>query len=450
MSLFLVSNPCAKDPCKSSRALCILSSESSVGYSCKCAEGYVMTDDGVCKAHADIPDYCPLQCNLGTCKIVDHVPKCICQPQFEGELCEHYRCSGYCQNYGVCSVAPALPGSQEPPPLKCTCTAGWSGARCETSMPACQSRCHNGGSCLISETEGMKCSCPKMFTGEQCEHCRNLTCENGGICRETLTGTPQCECPDGFTGKRCEIDECADFCKNGGSCVISTKGQRQCKCPSGYFGEHCESNSCRDFCRNGGTCSERGGRLSCTCPPRYIGESCESDLCKTSSPPHFCDNTKVPTRDPCTLMICQNAGTCHIIKGVALCNCTDQWNGDLCTLPVTDDNPCARYCANGGVCHLDEYRLPHCSCIGEWQGNACEMPPHCVGGECNVCRPGSSINECLCENNRVVPCLSDSADALKEEQEPTESGGVFSAVVLVLAVILLVFALFAGAVYFLK
>jgi len=78
------------------------------------------------------------------------------------------------------------------------------------------------------------------------------------------------------------------------------------------------------------------------------------------------------------------------------------------------------------------------------------MPPHCVGGECNVCRPGSSINECLCENNRVVPCLSDSADALKEEQEPTESGGVFSVVVLVLAVILLVFALFAGAVYFLK
>ncbi|XP_043066692.1 low-density lipoprotein receptor-related protein 1 isoform X1 [Drosophila bipectinata] len=445
-----ISNPCGKDPCKASRALCILSSESSSGYSCKCADGFVMTDSGICTAHADIPGYCPLQCNLGTCQIVDHEPKCICQPQFEGELCEHYRCSGHCLNHGVCTVAPQLPGSFEPPPLKCTCTAGWSGARCETSMPACQSRCHNGGSCLLSETEGMKCSCPEMFIGDQCEHCLNLTCDNGGICRETLTGNPQCECPDGFTGKRCEINECADFCKNGGSCIIGSKGQRQCKCPSGFFGDHCESSSCRDFCQNGGTCTERGRRLSCTCPPRYIGETCESDLCTTSNPPHFCDSAKVPLRDPCTGIICQNSGTCHVIKGVALCNCTDQWNGEFCTLPVGDDNPCARFCANGGVCHLDEYSRPHCSCIGDWQGNACHLPPYCVGGECNVCRPGSSINECLCENTKVVPCLMDSVDALKGEDQSTESGGVLSVMALILAVIMLVLALFAGAVYFLK
>lgn len=296
----------------------------------------------------------------------------------------------------------------------------------------------------------MKCSCPEMFIGDQCEHCLNLTCDNGGICRETLTGNPQCECPDGFTGKRCEINECADFCKNGGSCVIGSKGQRQCKCPAGFFGDHCESSSCRDFCQNGGTCSERGRRLSCTCPPRYIGETCESDLCTTSNPPHFCDSAKVPLRDPCTGIICQNSGACHVIKGVALCNCTDQWNGEFCTLPVGDDNPCARFCANGGVCHLDEYSRPHCSCIGDWQGNACHLPPYCVGGECNVCRPGSSINECLCENTKVVPCLMDSVDALKGEDQSTESGGVLSVMALILAVIMLVLALFAGAVYFLK
>ncbi|XP_034653858.1 prolow-density lipoprotein receptor-related protein 1 isoform X1 [Drosophila subobscura] len=446
-----ISNPCLKDPCKTSKALCILSSETASGYSCKCAEGYVMTDEGMCKAHADVPDYCPLQCNLGSCQIVDHVPKCICQPQFEGELCEHYRCSGHCLNYGLCTVAPQLPGSLDVPPLKCTCTPGWSGARCETSLPACQSRCHNGGSCLISETEGMKCSCPDMFVGEQCEHCLNLTCENGGVCRETLTGTPQCECPDGYTGKRCETNECADFCKNGGSCVIGSKGQRQCKCPNGFYGEHCESTSCRDYCQNGGTCSEGGHYLNCVCPSRYYGRRCEMDLCLTADPPRFCQTSTVPIRNPCTGIICQNAGTCHVIKGVAMCNCTDDWNGDFCTTPVGYDNPCIRYCANGGVCHLDEYIRPHCSCIGEWQGNACELPPHCVGGECSVCRPGSSINECLCGPQKVVPCLTDSAEgALKGEQEPTESGSVFSILAVVLSVTPLVVALFAGAIYFLK
>ncbi|XP_002138212.3 prolow-density lipoprotein receptor-related protein 1 isoform X1 [Drosophila pseudoobscura] len=446
-----ISNPCLKDPCKAFKALCILSSESARGYSCKCAEGYVMTDEALCKAHADVPDYCPLQCNLGSCQIVDHVPKCICQPQFEGELCEHYRCSGHCLNYGLCTVAPQLPGSLDAPPLKCTCTPGWSGARCETSLPACQSRCHNGGSCLISEMEGMKCSCPDMFVGEQCEHCLNLTCENGGVCRETLTGTPQCECPDGYTGKRCEINECADFCKNGGSCVIGSKGQRQCKCPSGFYGEHCESSSCRDYCQNGGTCSERGRYLNCICLSRYYGRRCEMDLCLTSDPPQFCEASQVPVRNPCTGIICQNAGTCHVIKGVAMCNCTDQWNGDFCTMPVLEDNPCIRYCANGGVCHLDEYVRPHCSCIGEWQGNACELPPHCVGGECNVCRPGSSINECLCGAQKVVPCLTDSAEgALKGDQEPTQSGSVLSMLAVILSVTLLVVALFAGAIYFLK
>ncbi|XP_023030772.1 low-density lipoprotein receptor-related protein 1 [Drosophila willistoni] len=448
-----ISNPCAKDPCKASRAMCILSAESDSGYSCKCADGYVMAEDeGICKAHAEIPDYCPLQCNIGVCQIVNDVPKCICQAQFEGEFCEHYRCSGHCLNYGLCTVAPQLPGSQDPPPLKCTCTPGWSGARCETSMPVCQSRCHNGGSCLISETEGMKCSCPEMFLGEQCEHCLNLSCENGGICRETLRGMPQCECPDGYTGKRCEFNECTDFCKNGGTCSIGNKGQRQCRCPSGYYGEHCEANSCRDFCQNGGTCADRGHRLSCTCPSRYIGERCESDLCKTSNPPRFCDASEVPSRNPCTGIICQNSGTCHVIKGVAMCNCTDQWNGDFCTMPVGDDNPCVRYCANGGVCHLDEYSLPHCSCIGEWQGNACELPPHCVS-ECGVCRTGSSINECLCDGagGRVVPCLADSADALSGEQEEhSQSANLLSVLAVILAIVLLVLALFGGAVYFLK
>ncbi|XP_030387623.1 low-density lipoprotein receptor-related protein 1 [Scaptodrosophila lebanonensis] len=442
-----ITNPCAKEPCKAAHALCILSTETSSGYSCKCANDFIMADDGTCKAHADIPDYCPLKCNLGSCQLVDHVPKCVCQPQFEGEFCEHYRCSGHCLNFGLCTVAPHVPGSLEPPPLKCSCTPGWSGARCETSVPECQSRCHNGGSCLITETAGMKCTCPDLYFGEQCEHCINLTCEHGGICRETLTGTPQCECPDGYSGKRCEINECDDYCQNGGICSIGAKGQRQCRCPHGYYGDRCETDSCSDLCLNGGSCIKENHLFSCKCPARYIGEHCEVDLCNTSSPPRFCETN---SRD-CTAIICLNGGTCHMVKGLAVCNCTSQWNGDFCTLPVGEDNPCVRYCTNGGVCHLNEFGQPHCSCIGEWEGSQCNKPPRCVS-ECGVCRTGSSINECLCDNGAVEPCLADSADTLsgehQQQQEP--SANLLSVLAVTLAVAFLVLALFGAAVYFLK
>ena len=194
--LFIVTNPCAREPCKQMGSLCILSTETDTGYRCKCHKDYHESNGKCVGDHVAIPDYCPLKCNLGTCKLINHIPKCVCQPQFEGELCEHYRCSNYCKNYGLCIIDAQIPGSLEPPPLKCSCTPGWSGPRCETSVPECQSRCHNGGSCLIAD-EHMKCACPPMYIGEQCEHCVNLTCANGGICRETLTGTTQCECPDG-------------------------------------------------------------------------------------------------------------------------------------------------------------------------------------------------------------------------------------------------------------
>ncbi|XP_067627209.1 prolow-density lipoprotein receptor-related protein 1 isoform X1 [Eurosta solidaginis] len=444
-----ITNPCAKDPCKPKRAMCILSSEARNGFSCKCPSDLIMVDDE-CKAHTEVPDYCPLKCNLGTCKVIDHVPKCICQPQFEGELCEHSRCSGYCLNYGLCTVAPQIPGSGDAPPLKCSCTPGWSGPRCETSVPECQSRCHNGGSCLITD-EGMKCTCPELYVGEQCEHCVNLTCANGGICRQTLKGTTQCECPDGFTGKRCEVNVCDGFCKNQGVCSIGTKGGPQCQCPHGFYGEQCESDSCQTFCFNGGVCLEKAQHLTCSCGERFEGERCETDLCKTATPPHFCDESELPSRNPCTGIICQNSGTCHVIKGIAMCNCTDQWNGEFCERPVAEDNPCVGFCKNSGVCHLDAYTVPHCSCIGEWEGDACNMPPKCISS-CGVCRTGSSINECLCSNGRITPCLAESADNLNIERQQGQerAANVLSVLVVMLAIAILLLTLFGGAVYFLK
>ncbi|XP_055918086.1 low-density lipoprotein receptor-related protein 1 isoform X3 [Eupeodes corollae] len=440
-----ITNPCAKEPCKAIRALCVLSSESNTGHTCLCPSGLVMVNNE-CKPHTEVPDYCPLKCNLGTCKVIDHVPKCICQPQFEGDLCEHYRCSRYCMNGGLCTVAAFLPSSAEPPPLKCLCPPGWTGAKCETSVPECQSRCHNGGSCLITE-EGMKCTCPDMFVGEKCEHCANLTCENRGICRETVMGTSQCDCPDGYTGKRCETNVCDGFCKNNGSCTIGNKGGPQCECAFGYYGEQCESHSCNEYCLNSGTCTDRGQQMLCACTERYGGDRCEIDLCQTLSPPRFCDQSLVPARSPCTGIICKNNGVCHVIKGMAMCNCTDQFNGNLCEKPIRYDNPCLGYCQNNGICKLEAYTVPYCSCIGEWEGIRCDKPPKCVN-YCGVCTKGSFINECLCADDTIAACLSNSPDALGATKD--ESTRILTILSVLLSTMILLIALFVGAIFFLK
>lgn len=229
-------------------------------------------------------DYCPLKCNLGACKVINHVPQCVCQPMYEGEHCEHYRCSEYCLNGGACApMSPLLnPNSNESVPLKCTCKPGWSGARCEISMHECQNRCHNGGSCSI-KPDGMKCSCPSKYKGERCEHCENLTCENGGVCRETGGGSIICDCAEGFSGKRCEQNMCEDYCKNGGNCIIKNSSPK-CECLQGFQGDNCEF-TCADYCKNGGTCEIHMDSLLCSCPPRFIGYRCQTDICQVMNPP---------------------------------------------------------------------------------------------------------------------------------------------------------------------
>lgn len=98
----------------------------------------------------------------------------------------------------------------------------------------------------------------------------------------------------------------------------------------------------------------------------------------------------------CAGIACQNGGTCHLLKSMAVCNCTDEWNGEFCEHRIPADNPCRGYCKNNAVCHLDAtLSIPHCSCIGEWQGEICDKPPHCLQEECGMCRLSSSINECL-------------------------------------------------------
>lgn len=147
-------------------------------------------DSLVCQPHNPNQGSCPLGCNQGLCKIIDNQPKCKCPIDYDGEFCEHYRCSSHCKNRGVCYVdASKLQTYSESskPPLKCKCHSSWTGDRCDIPAATCIEQCHNGATCT-SRNGVENCICASGFTGRNCEHCDELECENQGICRKDDSG----------------------------------------------------------------------------------------------------------------------------------------------------------------------------------------------------------------------------------------------------------------------
>lgn len=139
-NLFTVTNPCLVNPCLMD-SICLLSSTDPSGRFCKCADDMVIVNDDklgiTCKSKSNTTDQCHLKCNRGTCKFVDNQQKCVCPKEYDGDYCEHYRCSGYCRNKGVCYVD-TLKTNDENQPLKCRCRPQWTGDRCEIQASICK------------------------------------------------------------------------------------------------------------------------------------------------------------------------------------------------------------------------------------------------------------------------------------------------------------------------
>lgn len=308
--------------------ICLLSSTDPTGRACKCPDDLIeIIENGAktCNPNNDT-NRCNLKCHPGACKIVNNQPICICPIDYEGQFCEHYRCSGFCKNHGTCFVDVSNVrqySNNEKPPLKCKCQQSWIGEKCEISESICRNLCHNGATCTVAKNGVEKCTCPPGYHGKNCQNCDELSCENQGICKKDENGKAMCECPEDYKGQRCEIILCEGYCSGHGQCTIRL-GSPQCKCDSGFWGKQCQSDSCTNYCKNGGTCTiTNSNTMTCQCLDKFTGLRCEQYQCNEDS----CMNADT---NPCDQTVCQNGGTCHTIENEAYCNCTSQWNGQYC------------------------------------------------------------------------------------------------------------------------
>lgn len=161
-------------------------------------------------------------------------------------------------------------------------------SRCEININEClltHEPCLNGGKCIDS-VNAFYCSCPKGFTGTNCEvnidDCASYGSSSEGPCHHgrCLDGINSfsCLCDRGYTGHLCQtqINECLStvpVCAHGGTCEDRIDGF-DCICPPGTGGPRCENNVNDCFsnpCINGGRCIDGINKYTCECEPGYAG-----------------------------------------------------------------------------------------------------------------------------------------------------------------------------------
>jgi uncharacterized membrane protein len=253
--------------------------------------------------------------NGGVCEADGDVAKCVCLPEYEGDLCE--------LSVDDCAAKPCLNGGScldGAGSYTCSCLDGFSGVNCERIVSGCDDApCLNGSTC-VGQGSGYKCTCKAGYSGTNCEvdinECAPAPCKNGAVCNDKVNGY-ECVCKSGYSGATCatNIDDCAnDPCKNGGTCTDGVNAFT-CSCAPGYTGTTCATNineCANNPCKNGGTCTDGVNAFTCSCKAGYTGSTCETNINECANNP------------------CQNGGTCNDGVNSYTCSCTNRYTGPNC------------------------------------------------------------------------------------------------------------------------
>uniref|UniRef100_H2YMF1 EGF-like domain-containing protein n=1 Tax=Ciona savignyi TaxID=51511 RepID=H2YMF1_CIOSA len=211
---------------------------------CKCFTGWKGPECNQCTP--------AIGCVHGTCK---QPGQCICEAGWAGPKCN--KDQQYCERHRPCRNGATCINNLGG--FKCVCPPGLAGTTCQdttttqtiTPNNLGKPHCLNGGRCVRGneETGCERCSCPAGFTGARCEQivrmCVMRPCANGGHCQDVI-GNFRCECAHGYRGKYCteDINECSVLgrhaCENGGTCV-NRFGSYTCACADGYKGSRCQT-----------------------------------------------------------------------------------------------------------------------------------------------------------------------------------------------------------------
>ncbi|KAL5012769.1 hypothetical protein ScPMuIL_011320 [Solemya velum] len=254
----------------------------------------------------------------------------------------------------------------------CKCEAGYTGQWCHINEDDCGSHeCGEHGVC-IDGIHNYTCACKAGYTGDRCESssdtCSSITCANNESCINS-SGISYCNCTEDFVGKLCNRPATSNCTENPclyGTCNQMTDGNDavsityitgfNCTCPRSYFGDLCEfrENYCGEQpCGNGNCTSDYTiFNYTCDCPAGYTGSECDQVI------------------DYCADDSCLNGGECISTPNGLLCNCTDNWDGENCSVDV-DECDVQQPCQNNASCNNTPGSYD-CDCYGTgYKGKYC-------------------------------------------------------------------------------